>query len=501
MTSPARLAPARPTPAAPRVAVALSLVAALTAACTGSSVDADFTALELLVFFDGDAGIDTLAVSGLLDDGTAAFMPGTIPVAALTDPPARRRESALLVLPASLTGLRAVVTVEGRAGALAVARGTDEVRFVLGQSVTSSVSLAVPSTCGDGSVEPTEACDDGNSADDDGCDRACAVERDFVCAFEPSRCFDDSTTLFVDAGAGCPGDGSAARPFCRIGLATSAPRVETVIVRRGLYRETLALSAVRLDVLAEPGAVVESAESPAVRVGGGAVVELAGLSVRGEAGTEGGGVAIDGATTVAELRRVEIGPSAALGVAATEGASVVLAESRVLGNTKGGALVDTESHWLENVIVAANGSETSTIGGLRIVRSSSAARLANLTIVDNVMAASDGPGGGAGILCTVAASIVNSIVWGNDGGPPISDTCRASYSDLGPFDGAPPSLGTSFSEDPMLDATYHLQAGSPCIDRGDPTGIVPAGVAPAIDVDGDPRPAGAQVDVGADERS
>jgi hypothetical protein len=46
--------------------------------------------------------------------------------------------------------------------------------------------------------------------------------------------------------------------------------------------------------------------------------------------------------------------------------------------------------------------------------------------------------------------------------------------------------------DPLLNATYHLGTGSPAIDAG-----VPAGV--NVDMDGDPRPMGLRVDIGADE--
>ena len=51
----------------------------------------------------------------------------------------------------------------------------------------------------------------------------------------------------------------------------------------------------------------------------------------------------------------------------------------------------------------------------------------------------------------------------------------------------------NFSADPLLDATFHLRAGSPCIDAG--TTIE----APANDIDGDVRPRGAGIDVGPDE--
>jgi hypothetical protein len=44
---------------------------------------------------------------------------------------------------------------------------------------------------------------------------------------------------------------------------------------------------------------------------------------------------------------------------------------------------------------------------------------------------------------------------------------------------------------------YHLQSGSPAVDAGHPAGVPPA---PPTDIDGDPRPIGPRVDIGADER-
>jgi parallel beta-helix repeat protein len=49
--------------------------------------------------------------------------------------------------------------------------------------------------------------------------------------------------------------------------------------------------------------------------------------------------------------------------------------------------------------------------------------------------------------------------------------------------------------DPAVD-DYHLQADSLCIDAGDPDGVPPA---PPADIDGDRRPTGDRVDIGADE--
>jgi putative metal-binding protein len=56
-----------------------------------------------------------------------------------------------------------------------------------------------------------------------------------------------------------------------------------------------------------------------------------------------------------------------------------------------------------------------------------------------------------------------------------------------------PYAAANFGSDPLLDATSHLMGGSPCIDAGVAT------EAPLLDIDGDTRPMGAAVDVGADE--
>jgi hypothetical protein len=45
----------------------------------------------------------------------------------------------------------------------------------------------------------------------------------------------------------------------------------------------------------------------------------------------------------------------------------------------------------------------------------------------------------------------------------------------------------------MLDATQHLMMGSPCVDKGTMT------EAPMTDIDGEMRPQGGGVDIGADE--
>jgi cysteine-rich repeat protein len=45
-----------------------------------------------------------------------------------------------------------------------------------------------PAACGNGVVEPGEACDDGGTIAGDGCDAACQIETGFACGLAPSVC-------------------------------------------------------------------------------------------------------------------------------------------------------------------------------------------------------------------------------------------------------------------------------------------------------------------------
>ncbi|MCA9320944.1 MAG: hypothetical protein KDB53_09425 [Planctomycetes bacterium] len=131
----------------------------------------------------------------------------------------------------------------------------------------------------------------------------------------------------------------------------------------------------------------------------------------------------------------------------------------------------------------------------------------NCTLTKNHV--TPGPGAAGGIrfhnLITGSPRVQNTIVWGNGAGPelvtmpapgpngtaPIVEHCdiQGGFPGTGNFDCAPAFVNAA-SDD------YHLKAGSPCIDNGTTSGVF---FLPTTDFDGDPRPVGLEVDVGADE--
>lgn len=97
--------------------------------------------------------------------------------------------------------------------------------------------------------------------------------------------------------------------------------------------------------------------------------------------------------------------------------------------------------------------------------------------------------------CGAQATVLDSILWEVDAAEieaPNGGLYKVDFSNI--EDGVLTGTG-NISQDPLFvgGGDYHLRAGSPCIDVGTAAG------APAYDWEGDPRPFGGGVDMGADE--
>jgi len=138
--------------------------------------------------------------------------------------------------------------------------------------------------------------------------------------------------------------------------------------------------------------------------------------------------------------------------------------------------------------------------------SASNATLANCTFTGN---SADSYGGGISNDYS-SSTITNCILWGNTA-PNGSQLSVQSSSSLSVsyccLQGSLPAIYNSGSsiitwglgniaDNPLLKSdNYHLQAGSPCIDSGDPNGDYSG----QTDIDGEPRVMGQYVDIGSDE--
>jgi hypothetical protein len=164
------------------------------------------------------------------------------------------------------------------------------------------------------------------------------------------------------------------------------------------------------------------------------------------------------------------------------------------------------------------GNKTPGSGG-GVYALSSNSSITTLVFINNTVSQNSAGVTGDGLLVyaekgsSTEVTVKNSIVWGNrtPSGEDIAirrnggtATVMASYSDIGNVvadSDAPGSyinLGKNINADPLFvdfaGENYRLAPSSPAIDAGTSDG------APFIDFDGDARPQGKAVDIGADER-
>ena len=111
--------------------------------------------------------------------------------------------------------------------------------FVPALGTTGTFQACRASCCGNGFVQPGEACDDENSSPGDGCSETCLVESGWSCVGEPSECslLPVCGNGFIESGEACDdgnltaGDGCSATCMVESGFTCAGqPSVCTPIV-------------------------------------------------------------------------------------------------------------------------------------------------------------------------------------------------------------------------------------------------------------------------------
>ncbi len=174
----------------------------------------------------------------------------------------------------------------------------------------------------------------------------------------------------------------------------------------------------------------------------------------------------------------------------------------------GGAVVNEGGQTKYRSCLFSGNTSISGTGGAAYNVFSSVAYFSNCTISGNTALL----GGGLGNNLASQAIVSNCILWNNEPSQidllTFNDTIVVTHSDIqgnwiGPgntnsnplfidSDGADNVPGT-------LDDDFHIPLWSPCIDRGEPGYVPPAGA--TTDIDGEQRVLGCRVDMGADEVS
>jgi cysteine-rich repeat protein len=346
--------------------------------------------------------------------------------------------------------------------------------------LTASALLVSPDTqdatvldpgCGNGRLDGAEQCDDANALDGDGCSGSCSVEQNFVCVREPSICLPVSETAVVDSDT-CPatGTGSNANPYCQINVGLGSANV---VIRQGVYGESLVISGQTRRLIAEPGTFLLGGNN-ALTIQMGSEVEVVGLAIQSATGN---GILVTD-TSVLILIDATIGPTQLSGVESNDTSSIRIYRTRFSNCRDAIRVASTGPFDITSTIIADSEDD-----GLVFTSLAPNGRLHGLTVVNTT---------NVGIVCDASGVLlVSSIVWGS-GMRDIGSGCGVTSSDYLTGGGA---MTGNVSVDPAFvpDGSYHLLTTSPLIDMGSEVD------APPDDFDGQPRIQGAMVDIGADE--
>jgi hypothetical protein len=291
-----------------------------------------------------------------------------------------------------------------------------------------------------------------------------------------------------------------------------------------------------------------------VRLDGGAALSIGGFTVTRGNSEWGGGISVKQSSLLEAKGCIVVGNASTNGgndvgggVYATLGSEVLLSDCQIVSNAArwGGGIfcISSETSVQMNRCTVLRNSAQSFGGGVTVLQgggidaeqtvfsanevlegSGGAVRfgpfgtvsldsctISGNCVIDVVLPDVDGGGGifiGGTSIGDSVLTIDNSIVFGNHAGLGsdlrVGDYSESyafihvSHSCIGDIHGYLTSSNNVVRRDPMFadpaSGDFHLLYGSPCIDTGDPEYS-----STTLDLDGEPRPFGARIDMGADE--
>jgi hypothetical protein len=321
--------------------------------------------------------------------------------------------------------------------------------------------------------------------------RACAVHSECAsAACLPSGACGTDTTVAYASASGNDGNPCTKDQPCR-SITTAVAAGKPYVKLSGSFDEGVSLTAANVHLLADARTTLTRSTStgPVLTVQGTSNVAIDDLVIRDGLGGTGDGVRVpSGEPVTLALDHVAVIDNSGVGVNVL-GGMLHMTRCTVTGNKTGGAIVSASID-ITNSLFVANGSGTSTTGGLTVTPAGSSNVFRFNTIAENL--SNSTTVALRGINCAIPMSVGSTIVIGNL----ASMYCNFDYSLL---DGTP--TGTNIGGDPKFKATdatnplaadyFRIQSASDAVDHADP------GAAMSTDIDGDPR-VGAK-DIGADE--
>jgi hypothetical protein len=299
-------------------------------------------------------------------------------------------------------------------------------------------------------------------------------------------------------------------------LATNRPFVKF----RGTTNEQVMLNR-SVSFLADPGAkLTDTKNGILLKIDGPSTVAIYDLEITGASGVNSPGISLQaGNTATVSLIRVKLTDNTGGGLSAT-GGTLTVTQSTVTNNPGGGISITGTQLDITNTSISGNlvggltisnsrfvvvgnaffnnGSSASTVGGVSIQTTQSAANRLEFNSFNKNLTQD---GVGSAIQCIAGTFTArNNIMSGNGTLTNMEQTggsCMHAYSIALP--GSLPSGGTNVAQDPQFRNTVtgdlHIKPGSPAIRAAAPDSDL-TGVA-SRDIDGDPRVSPA--DLGADQ--